>query len=387
MRALEREQPEAQRAAWTAGVVEGVVRDAARPELVRGAVLVGLARGVPAAMRDALLDAELRRVGGSGELLRATALAAALAGEESYCAEALDLGRFLALRTPGDERPRTFPLRLERLVPPHVSARLGAWLTDAAARLDELAEVQDEAAARELFASAELLFLLRGHRALLDAEVEGEVLRAAEPAPDERAPSRLYALRAASFLVHALAPCNDACFDAAARLGASDDPLLRALTDEVAGAAAPGLSVALQARLEALRYANERDGVGELMSALLALGAELEARAPAVDAQAVAYVAELALDPSVDPLARVTALRALQRAGDWTALRDAGARVLETESSQPLLVTALGSLAAGAGDDPARRAELRELLERRRAATSLAWLERALEQQLAALAD
>ncbi len=354
-------------------LLEQVVRAGERSELVRGAVALAIARGLPEADFWRLFDEWLLLPReGSLELVRAAALAAALRGDDAPCHRGLALGRLAALPGAEDERPGIYPLVLDRLARPAASAALKAWidLPDRRRRLFRVAapiveDALERAAAVDYFVAAEVLYCVWGHGALADSATERNLVSTALLEGVDAKDADLLTLRAAHFLLRSLVECSARIADGAKRARASSTPLVAGIARSMEGLGVGGLSLELMAELERLRYSRSSADEGELMMNLMDAGAalvELSRSAPADRLQAIEYLKAFASDSNVTEFGRNSALMALVDNVSWSELLLIARETLERGDSGVQAATAIDALLTGVGGDSGRRSQAIALL-------------------------
>jgi len=378
-------------------LVDEVVRAAERAPLVRGAVLLALSPRVSASTFRGVFDEWfLSSPEPPLELLRAASIAAAMRGEEAGCEGGISLAELAAL---GDSdslpRPGWYPVRLTRLLEPYEAEGLRRWLFGPDARRDAL-RFSPEAAERELppeqgeyVAACELLFALWGQRALVDAQVLAVVLREASLSAETLVDRPVVYLRAASFLLRSLAPCDARLRAAADGMAASEEELRRGLAEMVAGGIGGGLlSPAEIEQIASLRASPDEDAGLDLMLFLGDLAERYEAM-EGEDREGLArdalVLADIALDPTLDEDARMSAIVAIRASGSWPALKRVTADLWRHGTSGTVMLLALETLSGEALESASKRAEAITMLEGFLAEATPGVLRRKLEGYLALL--
>lgn len=341
-------------------VLAQVVANEERSDLVRGAVLLGVAAELTQPEFDTTFFGWFGVIEASPELLRAAAIASALRGEKSYCSLPLDLGFLGQLQTAEAPLPNIYPLRIERLPSaPHLDVLRG-WIEAAALAASEV----EPTAIGDFFVTAEVLFAVWGQAALQVAEIEAVVLAEAFKTEGQRATENTMYLRVANFLVHSLAPCNDRMFDLSVQMAESEDPVTAMLSQAMSEHMAGGLGIALIAKIESVRYATEAGSSAALSTYLIEVGEGLASIADPGELElAVNYLDAIVQDPIVDETARSMGLLVLSEHAPWEALLASATGALRAGTPEELQAIALASLVERAGSDGSRRARVITLLE------------------------
>lgn len=364
------------RAADVAGELRRlVVDDDGHAALVRGAVLLALAPVQPESATWGTISEWL-----SGaphvplELVRTAALTASRVGEPSPCGDPLPLAKLADLPTlDAIELPRFYPLALDRIASGRVCDALRRWLDLddprkrrfrlTAAPPDGGAELADLA---DYAVTCEVVYGVWGHRSLIDTQIERAVLGDARSSLADLLERDLVHLRAAHFLVLALARCNAAFMDAAVALTADSGGPELSFAEDLRGLLAEELGPVTIERLERLRYSERPIDDAELTLALADLRDGFErAETHDVEQRAVLldYLCGLVADSGLSWTVRLGAVEAVASGGSWEAMRVAAAAAFQPGAPLILSQMTLPHLRAAAGSSPERRAEAVVLLQ------------------------
>lgn len=363
-------------------LLDRVVLEPERVDLVRGAVLLATSVPLPADVFERTFAALFDARETSSELLRSAGVAAALRGEDPRCGTPLDLAFLGGLQTALDGTlPHIYPLRLNRMLGAPQSEVLRSWFgatESTRARFvlgAEAGSPEKQAQLQDYMITYELFFALRGHRALVDPELEQLVLERAgaisaiamlgDPnAAESVEQPNMIDFRVAVFLVHSLSICSDTMFDSAIALSESENPLALALADSMKGLVSGGFSVALMSDLERMRYSDKASDRTELFLSLWDAAESLAAMENPVDQErSAAYVSGFVLDPAVDGKVRAAGLSGIARAGQWDAFSKAARRVLLAESGKEVQNSAMNFLFAWPVKDRSKLSAVLEILE------------------------
>lgn len=272
--------------------------------------------------------------------------------------------------------PGIYPLVLDRIAPAGACAALRVWL-ELDNPLRQLFRPSsnppsgdlDLVAAADYLVTVEVLFCVWGHQSLVDAAVESAVVAEALMEIEDRPEATFERLRVAQFLVHSLALCSTAFYDAGTRAASSDQKAVAGLARTMQRMAIGGIGNALVERIEGLRYSPGAKDVGKLVLILRDVGENLGSagQGELEHEMALDYLEWLVADPGVDERARATALTAIVRAGSWEDVRRATKKALLQPDGETLGAVALTSLAAEGAKGPERRTEVVALLREVRA--------------------
>lgn len=352
-----------------------VVAEPQRHALVRGAVFLALAPVVSeAGFWGTFTDWLSGHPDVPLELVRTAALAAARIGSPSPCKHPLPLTKLTALPTlVGPELPGFYPFALDRIASGRACDAMRRWLDldDPRRRLFRLSSGapptgEDLGPAGDYFVTVEVLLCVWGHRSLVDTLVERALLQESQFTLDDLPERSLVNLRAANFLVLALARCNQTFFDAAVKAASDADSPLSDMLDEMEYVLVEELGPATLERLERLRYSERRLDQADMTVALIGLGKDFardEAHDPEQRAVLLEYLGGLVADSGVPSNARLTAFIAVSRGGSWAAIREAASACFQPGAPIDLPGMAIGALMAEARSNPVHRGEVLELLQ------------------------
>jgi len=365
-----------------------VVHDALRVDLVRGAALLAVSPLLEQAPFDAFFRDSFLSPETPQEVLRSACVAASLRGEQPYCESTIDLAVLARLSADvGVELPGIYPVELPRLVHPHEASILAEWLGRDdphkdlyRASLRPPGPDVDLVAAADFFVTSELLYVAWGQRAQLDDDILAAVVLEASTTFEQGKQRSMVHFRAAQFLVHSLALCNQEFFAAAARSGTSDDLLQSAMADQLRGLLGGGIGIALVARIEELRYSVDPANRGELTRIMMELGKDLAldgglaARATAEDVDGTCqYLDDLIEDPMLTEEVRTFALKAVAATGSWKGIAQSVAGVIGSNDPDLMQAVAINSLRAAVARDPDRTQEALAMLRQANTAPGNDW--------------
>ncbi len=351
-----------------------VVRSNERHELVRGAVALALARDLPEADFWRLFDEWLALPrDGSLELVRAAALAAALRGDEAPCHRELGLSRLAIMPSGEMERPGVYPLSLSRVASPAAGAALRRWLQLPDSRralfrgeTPSIADAHVLAAALDYFVTAEVLYCVWGHGAVVNSAVERELVQTALCETGDSSAPDLLTLRAAHFVLRSLAECNAGLADGAYRASSSSIPIVAGLAKAMESLGGSGLDLKLMAEIERLRHSRSGDDESDLLLLLVQANdalAVLGRSRTAGRENAIEYLLSLAEDSNVTEMGRGAAMMAVTDNATWDELLRVVRRAIGSGLAGMQSYTAISSLVDAAGDDPGRKLQALQLLE------------------------
>lgn len=344
-----------------------------RNDLVRGAVFLSIATLLPAEEFERTFIEWFDGGETSFELLRSAGTAAALRGEAFDCGMTLDLSFLGRFQTGRDETlPHIYPLRLKRMIRMSESEAIRSWFQamDSTRRLilpsSRTDSPEEQARLQDFVIASELLFALRGHRALVDSEIEDLLLERTSQISIATAQQTvdLVDFRATVFLVHSLAICSNTMLDLTITMSESKDPLLSSLSGQMEGVVSGGFGVALLSKLENLRYAEKKSDRIELFLSLSDAGESLSAMPDPTDfKRSVAYLDSFALDRGVDHRARAAAIGAIAEADQWEVFSKSARTVLLANDPGTVQVSAMSYLVNWPSKDPSTLAEVLAILE------------------------
>lgn len=355
-------------------LLQTLVLDPSDTVLVRGAVFLALTPKLSESEFWSVFDAWF-----SGdrsiplELLRTAALASTRLGSPAPCKYPLPLEQLAKLPTStGSALPGFYALALDRIAPDRACDAIRLWLDSGDPRR-ALFQVStsppgadvDLKEAGDYFVTSEILFCVWGHQALRNPTVEHVVIQEALAENEGKPGSSLVCVRAANFLVYALAMCDSAFFEIAAKMGSAKNPVAAAMARTMESLALDGLGVGLVARIETLRYSTAPKDEADLMRILKKVGDSL-GQATKVGAEphmmTLDYLGGLVKDTAVAETARATAFSSLAKGGAWSATKDAAHSLLSRNNDLLLTALALNSLMDNARKEPARRTEVLAIL-------------------------
>lgn len=351
-----------------------VVADPERNPLVRGAVFLALAPVIPdVAFHGTFTEWLSGHSSVPLELVRTAALAAARIGTPSPCRYPLALTKLGTLPNFGaPELPGFYPLELDRLASGRACDAIRRWLDlddprRKLFRLDSGAPpvAADLGPAGDYFVTVEVLLCVWGHRSLEDTVVERALLQEARVDIEPLSERSLVSLRAANFLVLALARCNEAFLDFAVAMASREDDPLSDLLGPIQGVLGEELGLVTLTRLERLRYSERSSDKADLTLALAELRVDFlrgEAHDPEQRALLLEYLCGLVSDPGLSSTVRMSAINAVAAGGSWPALRVSAAASFQSGAPLDLAAMVLEPLLAQARSDPDQRAEALALL-------------------------